>query len=108
MDLKELVALVVAAAGGLGTSVAIAVLVFRHVVKDWSEWRDRVEGKIDRLQPEHILKIEGFDPERLKGHYQKVHELTTMATECKLGLEAVGREVQDHEQRIRHLEFDKT
>lgn len=105
MDIKELIALVVAAAGGLGSGVAIAVLVFRHVIKDWIEWRDRVEKKIDRLQPEHIMKIEGFDPERLNAHYQKVHDLTTEATACKLSLERVEGEVHDHEQRIRHLEI---
>jgi len=108
VTIKEIVAVVVAALGAIGTGVAIGVAVVRYVFRDWVEWRDRVEHKIDRLQPEHIMKIEGFDPERLKTHYAKVHDLTTAATECKLGLDRVDRVVVDHEQRIRRIESEKT
>lgn len=107
MAVKEIVAVVAAALGAMGFGAAVGVAVVRYVFRDWTDWRERVERKIDRLQPEHIMKIEGFDPERLELHYARLNGLATVATECKLGLENAEHAVSDHEQRIRHLEAER-
>lgn len=87
-----------AIAGGLGTGGVIAVAIVRFIFRDWTSWRQRVEAKLDRL------KIEGFDPQRLDAHYRKVHDLANTAAECKMSVERLDRQVQDHEGRLRAAE----
>ena len=93
-----------AIAGGLGTGAVIGLALLRFIFRDWTSWRQRVEAKLDRLQPEHIMKIDGFDPQRLDAHYRKVHDLTAAAAECKMGFDRHGKQLDDHEQRIRVVE----
>jgi hypothetical protein len=100
----EVITLIVAATGGLGTGAAIGIGVLRFVGRDWAEWRKRVEDKIDRLQPEHILKIEGFDPERLDEHYQRLHKLTNDISVVKMTADRAEIQVADHEHRLRVVE----
>lgn len=104
MIAPEVIALVVAGTGGLGTGLAVGVGVLKFVGRDWTEWRKRVEEKIDRLQPEHIMKIEGFDPERLDAHYQRVHNLANDLTIVKMTADRVEKQAADHELRLRAVE----
>ena len=103
----ELLGILTAVTGGLGTGVVVASLIIKNVAKDWVKWRERVEQKIDKLQPEHIMRLEGFDPARLSDHYEKVIQLGQKAIECKLEIDRVGEECRDHESRIRRLETER-
>jgi esterase/lipase len=93
-----------AIAGGLSFGGVIAVAVVRYAMKDWVVWRVRVEAKIDRLQPEHILKLEELDPERIREHYEKVHTLSNKVMETSMTVERHEVTIGDHEARIRGLE----
>lgn len=88
----------------LGVGIILPPTFLRFVLKDWIMWRDRVEKKLDRLQPEHVLKIEGFDPARLESHYQGLHDLRGKVAKNELSLAAVDRKVEDHELRLRAVE----
>ncbi len=100
----DLLSVITSVAGGLATGGGISLLVVRYVAKDWVVWRERVEHKIDRLQPEHVIKIEGLDLGRLSDHYEQVAQLSTTAVTCQVELARVVEELKDHEGRIRHLE----
>ena len=102
---EQTLASIAAIAGGLTFGAAIAMMVMRVLFKDWVEWRKRVEVKLDRLQPEHVLKIEGFDPERLTEHYARTHKLANDLTVTSLDVGRLSRGHDDHEGRLRTIEL---
>lgn len=102
--IEKVLAVAAAIAGGLATGGVIGVALVRFLFRDWVKWRERVEAKIDRLQPEHILKLEGIDPERLEQHYSRVHGLANTAAKCEMSVERHERLLADHEARLRVVE----
>lgn len=102
--LEQTLAAIAAIGGGLATGGVLGVALVRFLFRDWVSWRERVERKLDRLQPEHVMKLEGFDPQRLEAHYRKVHDLSNEAAACKVGIDRAGRQIEDHEQRLRVVE----
>jgi len=89
----------------LGVGIILPPIFLRIVLKDWVTWRERVEKKLDRLQPEHVIKIEGLDVDRLLRHYQKLHDIGNMVTAHELRTTANAKRLDDHEERIRGLEM---
>ena len=104
---EKVLAISTAIAGGLGTGAVIGIAIIRFLFKDWIAWRERVEAKLDKLQPEHIIKLEGLDPERLEEHYKRLHTMANTATELKLTVDRQDRQIMDHENRMRRLELPK-
>jgi hypothetical protein len=113
VELEKVISIAVAAGGSVGTGAYLGYWLVKAKVAHVSrvvdrvpelDWFKRVEAKLDRLQPEHVAKLEGFDPDRLQRHYTPVLELATTATECRLDVERLDDQVQDHESRIRVLE----
>ncbi len=78
MSLEQIIVAIVtalvAAAGAFGTGIGLAWMLMRYVFSDWTEWRERMEEKLDTL-----LKTE-------------------------LRTDSLERQVTDHEGRIRRLE----
>lgn len=84
----------------IGSAIGIILLLFavtlilvRTVANDWIQWRTRIEGKIDKM-----------DPERMDEHYTKVHTLSNKTFELSMTTSRLDVDQQDHEMRLRLIE----
>lgn len=94
-----------AAAGGLSTGATIGIWLGRRELRrifdvvdrmPGAEWFQRVEKKIDRL-----------DPERILAYFDRVRVHNDMITRHEDAIEMLRENVEDHEQRIRVIERAK-
>lgn len=118
MDIKEIVAFIVVAFGAAGTGITIGVWLIKErfskiiAVTDRMppiEWFSEVAATMKRLPPpgwfERIEeKVDKLDPDRVLGHFDKVHALSNTTMECKMAVDRLDRVIQDHEDRLRELE----
>jgi hypothetical protein len=93
---------IVAGAGGLGTGATIGAWLARREIR-------RIFDAVDRMPPEGWFqrverKIDDLDPERIALHFDQVHAHHEAITRHEGSLAELRRDVDDHEQRLRTVE----
>jgi len=73
-------------------SAALGIFI-KVILADWKQWRERVEDKIDKLEPERVNR-----------HFDKVHQLSNEMLKLMVSMMHSEKEILDHEGRIRILE----
>lgn len=84
----------------IGSAIGVIVvgagalfLFVKVFLSDWKAWRERVETKIDKL-----------DPDRLGEHFTRVHTLSNDVFKALISIVNTEKDLADHEVRLRQAE----